>query len=189
MKMKIAILLGSVRKERQSDRLAFYLKNQLIEKGVTVNFIDLQKYPLPIFGSEVSEIHGRNVAEISNLLKSSQCVIIITPEYHSNISAALKNVIEYCGADLMGKVVGITSASATKFGGLHASNILQITLLNLGAYPSLKRLLVPEIHLAFNEIFQPLQIEIKEQAEKFLNELINYTDVLKNDVSQQPLSV
>jgi NAD(P)H-dependent FMN reductase len=185
-KMKIAILLGSIRQERKSHRLAYYLKNQMMEKEVTVNLIDLKNFSLPLFGSEISEEEGKSVEEISSILKKSQAVIIVTPEYHSNISAALKNVLEYCGINLIGKVTGIASASATQFGGVHASNILQITLLNLGAYAASRRLLVPEIQLAFNQDNEPVRNEIKEQVEKFIDELLSYTNLLKNKVSLTP---
>ncbi len=177
------ILLGSIRQERKSDRLAYYLKDQLIQRGATVNLVDMKNYSLPIYGSTISEGEEKNVKAISSMLKSSQAVIIVTPEYHSNIPAALENVLEYCGRDLIGKVIGIASASATKFGGLQASNNLQITLLNMGAYPASKRLLVPEIHFAFNLDNQPVQNEIKEQAEKFLDELSSYANLLINKVS------
>ncbi len=184
--MKVTILLGSIREERKSHRLAYYLKNQMTEKEVTVNLIDLKNYPLPVFGSAISEEEGKAVEEISAVLKDSQAVIIVTPEYHSNISAALKNALEYCGMNLIGKVTGIASASATQFGGVHASNTLQITLLNLGAYPVSRRLLVPEIHLAFNQDNEPVRAEIKEQVEKFLNEMLSYANAIQNKVSLTP---
>ncbi len=181
--MEVLILLGSIRQERKSDRLAYYLKNQLIKRGATVNLIDLKNYSLPIYGSAISEEEKKTVEAISNMLKSSQAVIIVTPEYHSNIPAALENILEYCGRDLIGKVTGIASASATKFGGLQASNNLEITLLNMGAYPASKLLMVPEIHFAFNLDNQPVQNEIKELAEKFLDELSSYANLLKNKIS------
>jgi NAD(P)H-dependent FMN reductase len=181
--MKLSILLGSVRKERQSHRLAYFIKDQMMKKGVIVNLIDLKNYSLPIYGSSISDEETKSVETISGLLKSSQAVIIVTPEYHSNIPAALKNIMEYCGINLIGKVTGIASASATRFGGVNASNILHITLLNLGAYLPSRRLLVPEIHLAFNQNNEPVQNEIREQAEKFLDELLSYTNLLENKVS------
>lgn len=182
--MKVSILLGSIRQERQSHRLAYYLRNQMTEKGVTVNLIDLKNYSLPLFGAPISSEELRSIDEISAFLRNTQAVLIVTPEYHSNIPAALENVLEYCGKELAGKITGIASASATKFGGLHASNNLQITLLNLGAYPLRRRLLVPEIHFAFNQHNEPLQNEIKEQAEKFISELLSYTDLLENRTSK-----
>ena len=184
--MEVSILMGSIRPERQSHRLAYYLKDQMLEKKVTVNLIDLRNYSLPLFGSAISEEQVKNVEEISRLLKNSHAVIIVTPEYHSNIPAALENILEYCGRNLIGKVTGIASASATKFGGLQASNNLQITLFNMGACPASGRLLVPEIHIAFNRDYEPVQNEIKEQAEKFLTEILSYTNLLQSRVSSTP---
>lgn len=183
--MTVSILLGSIRQERQSHRLALYLKNQMMAKGEAVNLIDLKDYSLPLFGSPVSEKEVKKVEDISRLLKSSHAIIIVTPEYHSNIPAALKNVMEYSGINLIGKVVGIASASATRFGGVNASNILQITLLNLGAHLLSRRLLVPEIHLAFNQENEPVQDDIREQADKFLKELLFYINSLKKDFFMQ----
>ncbi|HTN37036.1 MAG TPA: NAD(P)H-dependent oxidoreductase [Arachidicoccus sp.] len=179
-KIEVSILLGSIRQERQSHRLAYYLKNKVIDKNWTVNLIDLKDYPLPLFGSTISEKEGKSVEEISCTLKDSQAVIIVTPEYHSNIPAALKNILEYCGTNFIGKVTGIASASSSRFGGIHASNILQLALLNLGAYPVSRRLLVPEIHLAFNQRNEPARNDIKEPAEKFLDELLSYTNLLED---------
>ena len=184
--MKVAIIIRKYKARKKKHRLAYYLKNQMMEKEVTVNLIDLKNYPLPVFGSAISEEQTKSVEEIGSTLKSSQAVIIVTPEYHSNISAALNNALEYCGMSLIGKVTGIASASATQFGGVQASNTLQITLLNLGAYPVSRRLLVPEIHLAFNQDNEPVRTEIKEQVEKFLNEMLSYANAIQNKVSLTP---
>ncbi|WP_217603624.1 NADPH-dependent FMN reductase [Chitinophaga sp. GbtcB8] len=182
--MEVSILLGSIREERKSHRLAYYLKDQMIAKGVSVNLIDLKNYSLPVFGSVISNEEKKRVEEISTFLKSAQAVVIVTPEYLSNIPAALKNALEYCGLNLISKVTGIASASASKFGGLHASSNMQITLLNLGAYPAPRRLLVPEIHFAFNQDNEPVQNEMKEQVERFISELLSYADLLENKVAK-----
>lgn len=181
--MEISILLGSIRQERQSHRLAYYLKNQIMSRGENVNLIDFKNYSLPLYGSVISEEEVKKVEAIIGMLRSSQAIIIVTPEYHSNISAALKNVMEYCGIDFVGKVTGIASTSTSRFGGVHASNTLQITLLNIGRYLLPRRLLVPEIHHAFDQDNEPVRDEIREQIEKFLNELLSYTNFMKNKVS------
>lgn len=181
--MEVTILSGSIRQERKSHRLAYYLKDQMVKKEVTVNLIDLKNYPLPVFGSALSEENVKHIEEINHYLSISHAVIIVTPEYHSNISAALKNALEFCGMKLIGRVIGIASASATQFGGMNASNALQITLLNLGAYPASRRLLVPEIHLAFNQDNEPVGSEMKVQVEKFIDELLSYTKSLANKIS------
>lgn len=181
--MKITILSGSIREQRQSHHLADYLKDQLTEKGLIVNMIDLKNHPLPLFGSPVSDTVNSTVEKIKSSLKSAHAIIIVTPEYHSNISAALQNTLEYAGLDLIGKVTGIASVSASKFGGLNASGNLLLTLSNLGAYPAPRRLLVPEIQFAFSGDNEPTHTGLKDQVEKFLSELLLYAQCLNDKVS------
>lgn len=178
--MKTVLLLGSIRPERQSHRLAYYLKDRLTANGAGVSFIDLKDYTIPVFGSVVSKEVQQSVDEISDCLEAAQAVIIVTPEYMGSIPAALKNVLEYCGRTLTGKVTGVAAASATKFGGLLAASNLQLALLNLGAYPAPGRLLVPEIHLAFDKENRPLYYELVARADKFLDALLTYTRILTN---------
>lgn len=183
--MEIVIVLGSIRQARQSHRLAYYLQTQLLKKGADVQLLDMKDFPLPLFGSEISGEQKNSVDEISVLLKRSQAVIIVTPEYHSNISAVAKNLLEYCGLNLIGKVTGIAAVSAAKFGGLHAANNLSIALLNLGAHLCPKRLLVPEIHTAFTQDNTPVNEEIEKQAAHFITELISYADLVKDKLLQK----
>ncbi|WP_118973645.1 NADPH-dependent FMN reductase [Taibaiella koreensis] len=180
--MEAAILSGSIRPGRQSHRLACYLQAQMITKGWSVSLIDLKNHALPVFGSDLPDQARLHVEDITARLKAAHAVVFVTPEYLSNIPAALKNVLEYCGSTLTAKVAGIASASASKFGGLHASNSLQLTLLNLGAYLAPRRLLAPEIHLAFNEDGTPRQDELREQAGKFIETLSAYTRLIHNEM-------
>lgn len=178
--MEIAIVLGSTRQGRQSHRLAYYLQAQLLKNGATVHLIDLKDYALPLFGIALSIEQQKSVEEISALMKRSQAVVIVTPEYHSNISAATGNALEHCGLNLVGKVTAIAAASATQFGGVHAANNLRITLLNLGTHLCSKRLLVPEIHTAFTQDNIPVKEEIKNQAAQFISELLLYAGLIKD---------
>lgn len=48
--MKVTILLGTIRKERQSHRAAYYVEKAPGERGIEADLIDLAKTPLPVFG-------------------------------------------------------------------------------------------------------------------------------------------
>lgn len=52
--MNIAILLGSVRKERQSHKIGLYLKNKLEERGIVTRVIDLAANPLPLLETPIA---------------------------------------------------------------------------------------------------------------------------------------
>ncbi len=46
--MKIAILLGSVRMGRQTNKAAYYLKKKLENRDIETDLIDLADKPCPI---------------------------------------------------------------------------------------------------------------------------------------------
>lgn len=121
--MKITIVLGSVRKERQSFRLAYYLQQRLLEKRIGTDLIDLAKTPLPVFGQEVRE--EAHVEPMGLQLQQSDALIFVTPEYHGSFSGALKNALEYYWEEFYRKPIGVATASGGKMGGINASSQLQ----------------------------------------------------------------
>lgn len=168
--MHISIVLGSVRKERQSHRLAYFLENQLSKKNIDTAVIDLTKTPLPVFGQEGADIS--HVEAIGKLLRKSDAMIIVTPEYHGSYSGALKNMLDYYWAEFKKKPIGVATASGGKMAGINASTQLQHVILSLGAYALPLKLLVPEIHNAFDDAFEPLDNSITQSAKKFVDEFL-----------------
>lgn len=168
--MKITILAGSVRKERQSFSLAFYLQVELQKRGIQTGLIDLAKITLPIFGQEGSD--QSNVKHIGEQLKQSEAIILVTPEYHGSFSGALKNALDYYWVEFQKKPIGVAAASTGKMGGINASTQLQHVVLSLGAYPIPIKLLIPEVDSAFDLDYQPKNKSVGDAAEKFLDELL-----------------
>ena len=174
--MKITILAGSVRKERQSFGLASYLQVQLQKRGIQVGLIDLAKTPLPIFGQEGSD--QSNVKSIGDQLRQSNALILVTPEYHGSFSGVLKNALDYYWEEFQKKPIGVAAASAGKMAGINASTQLQHVVLSLGAYPVPRKLLVSEIHKAFNSNYLPLNNSLSEAVEKFLDEFLWFSEAM-----------
>ncbi|ELR72494.1 Putative flavoprotein [Fulvivirga imtechensis AK7] len=174
--MKIAIILGSVRKERQSHRLAFFLENQLANRGMDINVIDMANTPLPVFGQK--GVDDSAVEEVGKILQESDALIIVTPEYHGSYSGALKNMLDYYWAEFKKKPIGVAAASGGKMAGINASTQLQHVILSLGAYALPLKLLVPEIQKAFNDSFEPLNETIARSANKFLDEFLWFTEAI-----------
>jgi azobenzene reductase len=90
MSMKIAILNGSVRPERQSHKVAYYLKKRLQERNIETDLIDMRDNPLPIFGIETDtdrqSEYETTVRDISVRLQNADTIIFVTPEYHGSFS-------------------------------------------------------------------------------------------------------
>lgn len=178
--MKVTILSGSVRLERQSHKVALYVETQLKHRGVETDVIDLAAEPLPIFGDpsmENSTVESR-VKELGARLNRADALIFVTPEYHGSFSGVIKNALDYYWAEFQRKAIGVIAASSGKMGGINASSQLQHVVLSLGAYPVPMKLLVPEVHLAFDEGHQPVNERLVQSTEKFLTEFMWYAGAI-----------
>jgi len=174
--MKISILIGSIRDDRQSHRLAFYLEKVLTEKGTSVDVIDLSQTPLPLFGNKENE--NNNIQIIGKRLKNSDAILFVTPEYHGSFSGVLKNALEFYGAEFYKKPIGVATASAGKMSGINASVQLQHVILSMGAFPLPVKLLIPEIKDAFDDTYTPLRENISVSAEKFIKEFLWFAEAI-----------
>ncbi|WP_211302030.1 NADPH-dependent FMN reductase [Chitinophaga niastensis] len=168
--MKVAILLGSIRKGRQSHKIAHYLQNKLQEKGLTVDLIDLLENPLPMLEERVG-MHPalpEEVQLLSNRLHAADALIFVTPEYHGSFSGVLKNTLDYFNSEFTKKPVGVVTVSAGKMGGINAANQLQQVILSIGAFALPTKLLVPEVYGAFNDSFELTSEYTIKSANKFI---------------------
>jgi NAD(P)H-dependent FMN reductase len=174
--MHITIVLGSVRKDRQSFRLGYYLEKRLSEKGVVTDVLDLAETPLPVFGQEGEA--SVNADQIGRRLRRSDALLLVTPEYHGSFSGALKNALDYYWEEYYRKPIAVAAASAGKMGGINASVQLQHVILSLGAYPLPVKLLVPQVQDAFDDSFAPVRESVTQAADHFLDEFLWFADAL-----------
>lgn len=178
--MKIAILLGSVRLGRQSHKAAWYLQKEIGKQGIETDLIDLAEDPLPIFRERINNNPEppEKAIEIGRRLSKADAILMVTPEYHGSITGALKNAIDYYRDEFRKKPIGVVTTSTGAFGGINASTQLQHIILSVGGYPVPLKLLVPRIHQAFNDSFEPQNDAIIKSAGRFLNEFLWFADAL-----------
>ncbi len=98
--MKITIVSGSHRKPSQSMKVAKYIQHDLLDKQLCdeVEILDLSgdftSWPIPLWDEGIwdGEQHWVDLlTPISKNLASSDAFVIISPEYHGQVPAALKN--------------------------------------------------------------------------------------------------
>lgn len=177
--MKIAILSGSVREERQSHKVSYFLKRVLEKRNVEADLIDLAKEPLPIMGQNGNDSKTeQHIRQISRRLQESDAILLVTPEYHGSFSGVLKNALDHFTPEFQKKPVGVAAASAGRMAGINASNHVQHVILSMDAFPLPLKFLVPEIHLSFNDNFEPQNEAIETSADAFLDEFLWFSDAL-----------
>ena len=131
------VLLGSVRRGRQSIKVARFAARRLTERGNQAQILDLADYDFPVMEERLHVLDDPppGMKDFSETLRSADAVVVITPEYNGGIPGALKNTLDYFYGEWEKKPVGVVSVSAGGFGGVQAQSQIQLLLLKVKALP------------------------------------------------------
>lgn len=132
---KIAVIVGSVRKESFSKKIALTLK-ELAPSSLLLDLIDLSK--LEMYSQDLDDEGNETEAwkEFRQTVKGYDGVIFVTPEYNRSMPALIKNAIDigsrpYGKSVWDGKPGAVVSVSPGSMGGFGANHHLRQTLVFL----------------------------------------------------------
>lgn len=140
----ITAFSGSLRKE-SFNRILLNNLIDLAPPSVRVHLFDIA--PIPFYNEDVErEDYPIVVSQFKELIRGSDGVIIVTPEYNYSIPGVLKNALDWASrppSDIpfTGKPGAILGTSTSQFGSLRSQLHLRQVCLALG----LKLLTSPEI--------------------------------------------
>ena len=172
----ISIISSSIREGRKSHNVSLYFQNYLIEnKLATTDIIDLKAYNFPIFESTLKTMNNpaENILEFAEKIKSSDGIIIVTPEYNGGYPASLKNAIDLLYEEWKHKPIGIVTVSSGPFAGSQALVSLQFTLWKMMAWTIPAMFSVPTVDKAYDENGKALDKPNSDKlAAVFIKELL-----------------
>ena len=174
--LSIAVLLGSVRRDRMGTRAARLITRELERRGQEVHLIDPLELQLPLLDRMYKE-HAPGQApeeleELARLYHSVDGFLVVSAEYNHGIPPALKNLLDHFLEEYFWRPSGIISYSAGPFGGVRAAMQLRMTLAELGM-PSISSLLpIPRIGTTLNEDGRPAEEITERSTNRFLDEFI-----------------
>ncbi len=134
--MKIAVVIGSVREGRVTDRLAKWVTDEA-EKLADVETIDLKDYPMPFMDEPISPRYNPNrspkpeVKKWLDKIAEFDGYVFVTPEYNRTTSGVLKNAIDYLDFQMEKKPVALVGHGSS--GGAQAIASLRMALPGVGA--------------------------------------------------------
>lgn len=172
----ISIISASVRTGRKSHRVALYFKNFLEERKLaTVEILDLKSYNFPIFEERLKNLKdpSAQMLEFVQKIKSSDGIIIVTPEYNGGYPPALKNIVDFLYVEWHRKPIAISTVSDGVFGGTQVITSIQFTLWKIRAWTVPAMFPVPKVDELFDEEGNPTDREaMDKRADVFTKELL-----------------
>lgn len=179
---KIALFVGSVRRDRHGIKVSRWMEKKLLERGHTVFIIDPLELELPFLDRMYKEMDSptQKITNLQKMIKESDGYMPITPEYNHSTSAVLKNTLDYFLEEYFFKPSAIVSYSMGKFGGINACQHLRQIFAELGAPSISSSFSISDVHTVFDNNGNLLNADYDLRAKRFLDEFDWYVAAFKN---------
>jgi NAD(P)H-dependent FMN reductase len=183
MSLRLIVVFGSVRSERQGIRAARFVVSECQKRGYEVTLIDPLEYRLPLLDKMYKEYPKGGAPEVlerlAGLIVPADGVIVVSAEYNHSIPPALSNLIDHFLEEWFWKPSAIVCYSAGSFGGVRAAMQLRMLLGEIGTVSIPSIFPIPKVQDAFAEDGTPTDPATRGRAQKFLDELEWYAEALR----------
>ncbi len=178
---KVGIIVGSLRKDSVSKKIAAYVA-ELFPEGYETEFVEIGQ--LPLYNQDYDDENNvpTEYTAFRNQMKGIDAVLFVTPEYNRSIPATIKNALDvgsrpYGQSIWDGKPAAIISQSPSNLSGFGANHHLRQPLVFLNM-PVLQQ---PEVYLANSfDLFDENGKLTKEDTGKFLNDFVQaFVELIK----------
>ena len=178
--MKIGIISGSHRKPSQSEKVGRYMQQRLQESGVETWFYALAENPLPLWDEgiwEGDEAWKTRLAPLKQEISQCDGFVIISPEWHGQVPAGLKNFFLLFSRFELGHKPALITAVSSGDGGAYP-----VAELRMSSYKNNRLCYIPE-HLILRKVESILNDNAEQNdasADAYFRERIDWAlDLLK----------
>lgn len=112
-KPHVLAVVGSLNEASVTRVVIQHLAERLRAGGCTVDVLDLDREPLPLYDPDTAEDQP-HFAALKNRVDRADVFILGTPDYHGSISSALKNFLDHFWHEFAGKLFCPVVASHEK---------------------------------------------------------------------------
>lgn len=181
MTKRIALIVGSLRKESWNRKIANVLK-EIAPKSLQLEFVEIGN--LPLYNQDFDDENKPLQAwtDFRNTMREFVGVIFVTPEYNRSVPGVLKNALDV-GSRPYGKSVwdkkaaGVVSSSPGSIGGFGANHHLRQCFVFLNVFC----MQGPEAYIShvdklFGEDKKTLQEDTRKFLKKFMDDFAEWVE-------------
>lgn len=184
MGLRIVVLVGSVRSDRQGIKAARFVECALRRRGHEVTLVDPVALQLPLLDRMYKEYpKGEAPAALETLAavyRAADAFVVVSGEYNHSIPPALSNLLDHFLEEYFWRPSAIVCYSTGAFGGVRAAMQLRAMLSELGM-PSISSLFpIPKIASAFGDDGRALDPAAERRFARFAEELEWYAEALRD---------
>ena len=183
MSLRIPVLVGSVRSDRQGIKAARFAMRLLAARGHDVTLVDPCQLKLPLLDRMYKEYPRGSAPEVleglAALYRAADAFVIVTGEYNHSIPPALSNLLDHFLEEYFFRPSAIISYSSGSFGGVRAAVQLRAMLCELGMPSTPSMFAIPKIGTALTEEGMPNDPAFEKRFSRFASELEWYGEALR----------
>jgi NAD(P)H-dependent FMN reductase len=185
-KPKLAIVIGSIRRNRFAAHAAEWIEQVATESGLfDVEVVDLKNYPLPIFAEEMSPAHAPSKDEVARQWQKKMAefdaYVFTAAEYNRGPTAVLKNALDYAYKEWANKPAAFVGYGGV--GGARAIEQLRLNAIELQMAPirTAVHILFPAYLAVVKEGKKLGEFDyLNQNAKDMLAQLLWWTSALKS---------
>ncbi len=112
MSVNVLVVSGSTGKQSRTRHIADVAAEAARAAGAEVRVLDLGETALPVADHSDKELMGSDVVKtVREGAAWADGFVLATPEYHGNLSGAMKNWFDYLWPELAGKLAGVIATT------------------------------------------------------------------------------
>lgn len=170
-KLFIPIILGTNRKDRQSEHVAKWVYVKVQERdGVETQMFDVLDFVLP--QDDYGTTLGSQFPEWRDAMIKADGLVIVTPEYNHGYPGNLKSVMDMLLKEYIHKAVAFVGVSAGPWGGTRVIESMVPMVRELGLAATFLDLNFPKVQTKFDQDGKLIDANYENFVTGFLDELV-----------------
>jgi NAD(P)H-dependent FMN reductase len=177
-KLSIPVLLGTPRKNRQSEHVAKWVfSKMLVRAEIEAAFFDVRDFQLPAdgYGTEITDLFP----EWRDAIIKADGLVIVAPEYNHGYPGSLKTVLDLLLKEYIHKAVALVGVSSHNWGGTRVIEACVPMVRELGLAVTFTDLHFAHVGTKFDEHGNLLDDAYERRVKDFLDELVWMATTLK----------